>query len=374
MKTSDDFKRAIGPADEAFTACVRRTLTQCKVMEEEEPMKKKISTGLVLALVLLLAAAAALAAATQWGILDFLSSYNQNVLPDAANLIQKNVTQTGGVSELATFALREGLYDGNEVYMVIEAHPASENLLLLGPDLTPDDAMRHLGPKFEGNNVTINDYAASAGKTIVNINLADQRMYDGLDGVVSSIDYLLEEDGTLVLMVRGELSSEATELPIELICFANTTEDGAKAQSALDLKQTKLAFTLSSTPGGTGKQSAQSVVFADCGVEVDSVTLTPSALCTYVRIGYRVIDAEAFAKADDGLWFEFLDKNGARIEDGVGGGSVEPQDALASPGDGAYYVQTSSLAAMNELPQTLTLRGYNCWTKDRYEAHEVEIK
>lgn len=31
--------------------------------------------------------------------------------------------------------------------------------------------------------------------------------------------------------------------------------------------------------------------------------------------------------------------------------------------------QTDSLAAMDALPDTVTLRAYNCWTKERYETH-----
>ena len=38
MKTREDFKRAIGPADERFVLRVHQTLAQLK--KEEQPMKK----------------------------------------------------------------------------------------------------------------------------------------------------------------------------------------------------------------------------------------------------------------------------------------------------------------------------------------------
>ena len=37
-------------------------------------------------------------------------------------------------------------------------------------------------------------------------------------------------------------------------------------------------------------------------------------------------------------------------------------------------VQSGSLAAREELPETVTLRAYNCWTRERYESHELILE
>ena len=74
---------------------------------------------------------------------------------------------------------------------------------------------------------------------------------------------------------------------------------------------------------------------------------------------------EKYRLTDDGLWFEYLDENGDIIGSGaLGGGSIGPinESTLRNR-------QTDSLAAMDALPDTVTLRAYNCWTKERYETH-----
>ena len=66
MKKEMDFSRAFGRADERFACCVKATLSQLK-MQEEEKMKKKISWGVIaIALALILAMAAAVALTIQW--------------------------------------------------------------------------------------------------------------------------------------------------------------------------------------------------------------------------------------------------------------------------------------------------------------------
>ena len=61
-----DKKTAYGEVPDHF-----RLLVATAIMEEEKPMKRKISVGLVLAIVLILAAVTALSVAGRFGVLDF---------------------------------------------------------------------------------------------------------------------------------------------------------------------------------------------------------------------------------------------------------------------------------------------------------------
>lgn len=365
MKTADDFKRAIGSADEAFSACVRRTVAQL-IANEEEPGVKKLHTGLVVGFVLLLMSTIAIAAAAKWGVLDFLTERSGGgaPLPETAGFVETDIAQRGGHTDCATIALREAVYDGNAVYMVLEAKPTSDDILLIGPDAMPDDRMVNFGTQFTEQDGTLSDYAVAHNKSrLVWLSLGDRATQEGLDGVVDAVDYLLEEDGTLVFMVKGTVAEKAAELPISLVCV--TTE---QIEQTYQKQSASLDFTLTKTPDSERAASAQSAVFADCGVEVTQVALSRSPIATYVRIAFSVIDREAFAQKGDGLWFEFLDENDKRIEGGaIGMGSVEQ----VAEGE---YVQTDSLAAMETLPDSVTLRAYNCWTKERYDTATIPLK
>lgn len=367
MKTSDDFRHDMGQAGPAFEASVRRTLAQLQSSEEEHPVKK-LSTGLVIALSILLIVTIAVAAAAQWGIFDFLSyrGWADRALPDAQQFVETKVPQQSGATEYAAFTLREAIYDGEKTYLVVAAAPMKENVLLVGPDTLPEDPMIDLGPQFAGSTLCVADYARQQGKDmLVSVNVADRAAMQGLEGCVNSLDYILENDGSLVLMITGNRPSSGAELPIELSCYTTPLDEGAAAPAP-----TTLSFTLASAQNTASVSSKQSAIFADCGVEVTSVTLTASPMNTYVRIEFTVTDRDAYAKTDDGLWFEFLDENGQRIPSGTdGGGSVEPIGS-----DGLSFVQKESLAAMEPLPKTVTLRGYNCWEKNRYETHTFEME
>lgn len=114
--------------------------------------------------------------------------------------------------------------------------------------------------------------------------------------------------------------------------------------------------------------STEPVVYSDCGVRVDKVTLTGSAMAIYADIEYTVIDKEKFAGTDGGLWFEFVDENGNWLPSG------------ASSGEGIikideyHYVQKVSLQASETLPSRIILRAYNGLGENRYETHVFEMK
>lgn len=362
MKTADDFKHAIGTADEAFAACVRRSVAQLIASEEEPKVKKH---GWIITFALLLMSAVALATAAKWGVLDFLTRSSTGApLPEATELIQTDIAQHGGETAAATISLREAVYDGNAVYMVLEAKPTSNDILLIGPDAMPEDKMVNFGSQFTEKDGTLADYALTRNKCrLVWVSLGDAAAQDGLDGIVDSIDYLLEEDGTLAIMIKGANLGNTETLPVSLVCVTNeqTVDQPQNQRATLD-------FTLSKAPDGVRATSTQNAVFADCGVEVTQITLTQSPIATYVRITFNVIDEAAFAQTDDGLWFEFLDESDRRLAGGaIGIGSV------SQCADGGYE-QIDSLFAMETLPDAVTLRAYNCWTKDRYETHTIPLK
>lgn len=375
MKTKDDFKRALGPADPGFEHCIHQTLTKLYQNEEDKPVKK-ISTSLILVMVLLLIVAVAFAAASQWGVLDFMEKRGGTaspVLPAAADLIQQNVQQKGGETDQATFSVREAIYDGQQLYMVIAVTPKADNLLLLGSGVAPSDPMGRMGPGFEEQSQTIMGYAnQQGGLTLLRTHIFDEASAMGMEGYFNEMDSVLEEDGTLVYMLRGPYTAQESPLSVKLICLVTPFVDVA-VNDVLDIdqeQQAELTFTLQDAEVSRTVASREPVEFADCGVRVDRVTLSGTAMSTQVQVEFTVVDEAAFALMDGGLWFEFLDESGNVIPDGVGGGSVGPVPGSEEP----KYTQNSAMAAVETLPTQITLRAYNALDKNRYEAHVFELQ
>lgn len=115
----------------------------------------------------------ALAITNTWGILDFLRGrrIDTKVLPEAADIVQKDVAQEGGQTELVTFTVREAVLDGQNYYIVVDAKPSSPDYLLLGPDAAPSDPIVNMGPLFSDKTGTIADYASEKKKEIIHTSV-----------------------------------------------------------------------------------------------------------------------------------------------------------------------------------------------------------
>ena len=351
-------------------------------------MKRKLSLSAAIAVAAcLILATAALAAANHWGLFDFLNSgQSGGALPEAAQIVATDPPQEGGEGALASFKLREAVYDGEYVYMVVDVTPA-EGLLLLGPDALPPDPMSNM-TKDASTSMTIGEYAEANDLQMAVVGIGNAAA-DGVEGVVSSLDWRLEADGTLVFMLSGEAPQGALDA-LEVALSCNVTplvpapegegitmqyyEPGAKDPTSRfigydadegNVQRGKLSFTLTAAGASEALTCELKIEYPGCGVRVDSVAFNPSPMALYYQIHYTVVDEAAYAATEDGLWFEFLDANGERLPSGATwGGEVKPQ------ADGSF-VQSGSLSAQSDLSEIVTLRAYNCWTKERYEGSEV---
>lgn len=305
----------------------------------------------------------ALALSNAWGIRDFLSGKRIDagveVLPEVIDLVEKDVPQESEQTEMASFKVREGIFDGQNVYIVVEVKPTSPDYLLLGSDATPSDPVGNMGPLFQSEIGTIADYARLNNKTPIHTWL----------GVIKelpsySLDFILEDDGTLVYMLSGRYdAADAGSLELHLTCgvapFIGQSIDTQNEQ------RIELSCTLQNTVAKDSVANESSATYNDCGVRVEKITLTGSPMAIYAEIEFTVIDKEKFAETDGGLWFEFIDENGNRLPSGAAtAGTIEAADD-----NGVCYIQKDSIQAAEILPGEIILRGYNSWEKNRYEAH-----
>lgn len=388
---SRDFRRAFGKPDADFVSTLQGTLRRLRE-EEERPMKRKWSLSAAIALAAcLIFASAALAAANHWGLFDFLNQWRDaGTLPEAAQIVVADPPQAGGEGALASFRLREAVYDGEYAYLIVDATPA-EGLLLLGPDALPPDGMRSL-TRDDSSPLTIGEYAEANGLQMAVVSLHLAADAEGLEGGLSSgLDWRLEPDGTLVFMLSVEVPPQVGDaLEGTLLCsvtplipapegegitvesFEPDSDEPVSAFIGYDVdaqrvQRSELSFTLTAAGASDVLAAGLDAAYPGCGVRVDAITLTPSPMALYYEIHYTVTDEAAYAAAEEGVFFEFLDEDGERLPDGAGSVSS------ATPQEDGSFVQSGSLAAQSGLPEHVTLRAYNCWTKERYESHELTL-
>jgi hypothetical protein len=210
MWDTDDLKNAFGRADSGFKNKVYLTLAGLPASKENRAMKRiSFKAVIAAAAVCVMFGSAALALTNTWGIMDFISGRTSaQVLPEAEQLVQTDVdqqvvktdvNQQGEQEGLVTFTVREAVYDGKGIFVVVDAKPISGDYLLLGTDMMPSDQMLNMGPLWENTAGTIADYAQEHGKTMLHtwVNTGDW------DWGATSIDFVLQEDGTLTYMLSG---------------------------------------------------------------------------------------------------------------------------------------------------------------------------
>lgn len=366
MRNINELANAFSQADDGFVDNVYNTLSNLQKKKSRKPTKityYRIVAGI--AIFCLLSTGTVLALTNTWGILDFLSDRRNNVkvLPEASAIVQKGVPQEGTQTDFAAFKVREAVYDGQSIYIVLDVKPSLSKYLLLGPDAYPSDHIANMGPMFSGETGTIADYARENNKVMLLTSVV-------ISGANCSIDYLLEEDGALVYMISGRFTGDSGGTDVELGCVATPViiENGKYMRDMENRKDTTILATLKNTGTQEAVTSIEPEVFSGSGVRVDKITLMSSAISTYAEIEFTVIDAEKYAETEGGLWFEFLDSYGERIPNGASaGGGIESIDETR-------YIEKISLQAMEKLPSEVILRGYNCWDKNQYETHTFKMK
>ena len=386
-----DFRAAFGKPDADFVSCVQYTLRRLRE-EEERPVKRKLRLSAAIAVAAcLILATAAFAAASHWGLFDFLDQGGDSgALPEAAEIVATDPPQQGGAGELASFRLRETVYDGEYVYMVVDATPA-DGILLLGPGLLPPDAMRDL-TKEDSDAMTIGEYAEANDLQMAIVGISTAAAAEGAEDAITSFDWRLEADGTLVFMLSGDAPRGAGDaFETTLLCSVTPLvsapegegiimqyfeEDGEEPVSKYigydvdeaHIQRSELAFALTAAGSAEAQAYDLGAAYPGCGVRVERVTFEPSPMALYYEIRFTITDEAAYAATEDGVQFEFLDANGERLPDGA---TMSGQTAAQADGS---LVQSGSLSAQSDPSQIAALRAFNCWTKERYESHELTLE
>ena len=367
----------------------RRTLAAARGKEERPIMKRKLSAALVAALIIAALSAVALAAAGRAGMLDFLSRYQGTYIPEnAGDFIESNVAtlEEGAL----TVTVRELYYDGRTARMTVDVTPQDDKLLLLGTDCSMLDSWQSLAQPMNAawddvdTRTVLDVYRAGGYTSAARIHLWTNEAETGsADG---AMDYTLGEDGTLTIYLEQSYASDLPEreitLHLDAIPFSDpqsdTLDDAARQTITQQLTMTAVNAEPTAQAQAEVYVSAEPIVYESIGVRVDSVRIEVKPLELYAAIEYTIIDRALYAKTDDGLWFEFIDPDSTaeapydqRLTGGLStSGSSHPTDGDSQTA--THFIQEETLGK-NELRSSYTLRAFECWNKQRFDTHTLDM-
>lgn len=357
-----------------------KTLYAMRGSEERSPkMKRKFSVALVFALVAVLAVAVALAVANHAELLDYMNASSEAQIPyDAASYIKQG-TESGEGSMFGV-NVREKFYDGRTLRLTVDAAAKAPKTLLYGLDFFPEDSWQDLitltydGVDPSDERSILDVYRENGYEQMMRIRLnvlskAENDLADTTQEVV------LNDDGTLTFFYVMEFETDEPAREIELSASAKKVMEKDEKTESDDEETVEIAFAVEKeNSGGETAVSAEPVEYESIGVRVDKVSMTAGPLEINYDIEYTVVDAEKFKKTDGGLWFEFIDPNSTetepyaqRLKEGFS------STGEVAPVDGTHYRQTGTLS-LDEKAGSYTLRAYECWEKQRFDTHEIQMK
>lgn len=377
---------------------MQRTLRAAQGKEQKVYMKKKISLAIVFTLIAVMLGTAALAAASRWGMLDFMDRYAvEHYIPeDAQTYVETNVAAME--NEWVTVNVRELYYDGRTSRMTVDVTPKDKNVLIVGEDVSLSDPFINLTHEYvmDGENDMRSVYEVIQDKGYEQVYVANVSLTStagGMEGMIAgSMDYILGDDGTLTIFCQEEYAQDVAKRDAAISVIVMPFDQPLTPESYAnydkrDVLETPITLTASVNPTDAPAQDGQianvyvsdaPVEYENVGVRIDRVLLEVKPQEIYATVEYSVTDQAKYDATDGGLWFEFIDpqKEGAyweqRLAAGLsGGGSAGPIDNTQE--NPTKFRQTEMLGK-NELREVYTLRAFDAWEKERYETHEITVR
>ncbi|MBE5810663.1 MAG: DUF4179 domain-containing protein [Clostridiales bacterium] len=308
--------------------------------KEERPVRMKKFVAIVLAVVLMLTTTAAVAA--ELGLFDFLQkTMGQSVLPGANELVQTNVAY--GETDDVTFTVKQAVYDGKSVSLLVEMRAKDEETMLMGSIWSPDEQIGWYESFMEGveanDERTFVQYSAENGYTrfasaSVRINAGDESQIEHWNNNVLTVLYSFSAEG-------DELA-----LPFE---FRSRTYTYDTTYHMDELQRISDEITLTACEPLWTVSSKQSFDAPGFGIRVDGVTITGTPVQSYWTISYTVTDVET---ARNTPWnANIVDMEKKYIDGGAlgMGGSAMPEY------NGQQLTYTGAINAMEQPPTELMI-------------------
>lgn len=385
--------------DEMASVQVSAPLRQRTLATGKEPkqMKRKMSLGLAIAFALstLLCCAVAIAAASRWGMLDFVDRYSaEHYIPeDAQDYVRTDVLTME--NDQVTICIRELYYDGRIARMTADVTPKGEKVLLVGEGMCMEDPFINLTRTYvtDGDNDMRSIYQVIQEEGYAQVYAANVSLLGAdEDMIAGSMDFILGEDGTLTIYAQEEYRNDLPEREATISAIIMPFDQPLTLQSEANydrraILETPVTLTASErtadvadkADGSAGVYISEApAAYPSVGVLVDRLILEVKPLEIYATVEYTITDTEAYDKMEGGLFFEFIDtdKEGAPYEQRLAKGLSGSGWAAPAQGEGEIatkYCQRETLGR-NELHETYQLRAFNAWDKTRFETCEIAVR
>ncbi len=329
--TEKELRQALQGSVEAVSLSEAAKAAIMEEAKEDRPMKRKLSAGLVLVLVMLLLTTAALAAGRD--ILEWIehSAGKENLLPGAQEMVQHPLAEKE--TEHATYTVREAIYDGRAVYLLLDIKPREANTFLLNGYQWAERPVSRYVTGAEHLEQSLADYAAEHGYTrFLSVGALPEALVRG--ALQSSW-----QDGVLTLLMEWEASGDT--LPVALRLWVEN-EAGERTWDSL-------SFTLTA-PKVLWERSAQPVAeVPDYGLRIDALSLSGTALAAYYQVDYAITDYSLFPGE---VFFDLMDEQGNYLHRGAL--SVIGSDGILD-NDGDMRIWRGGVEAMAQPPERLVL-------------------
>lgn len=325
----EDFHRLYGEIPEAYSERVHRTLSRLPSQTQRARIAKRRIALLLAALLLLICGT--VYAAARWGLVDFFDLYGG--MPQSAVKIVSQVAAEYDAGEVVV-VLREAIADSFSYHITAEVRPVlPEEIYLLPPML--DGSMEDELGKAGGRRLL----AAS-----LYVEGADP---DGDQG----IEWNTEDDGTLVYVLSGKLTTQADAVQLSLLLVLTDYGVTGNADETSKTRQS-IPFTLPISQGAQTRRVEIGKEVEGSGVWLEYADFTTTPLATYYAVACSLApDALDWQRADfqEG-WFtlSFVDENGDWTYGSPtgGGGYTEQLDA-------SHALHHGTLRPLEPLPETM---------------------
>lgn len=261
-------------------------------------MKKFVAIAMVAVLML----TASVGIAAELGMFDFLArKMGQEVLPEATNLVQSNVAY--GETDHVTYNVKQAVYDGKSVSLMVEMRAKDEGTFLLGDGWMLDDPYGAIAYTTEremlSDSRTIGEYAKENGYTrFLNVSVEL-----GIRSDVAGVEEWQNNVLTVVYSLNAE--GDVLNLPIEYFSFDMETGDTQRKADEIILTAASPLWQVSSN---------QTFVLPDYGIRIDGMSVTGTVLQSYWEVHYTITDAE---KASGFYWFDLYTAQGETLPRGI---------------------------------------------------------
>lgn len=348
MKTGEDFRREFPEMEEGFQVAAHQVLQILHEGRVERHMRLRPAI-LVAALLVLLMGVSVAATWERWSLDDFIPENRITVTDEEWRSMVDAFEPVTVQTSVAEITVREALFDGYALYIVIDARPKGESVFFV-PEGSEMAAPAREAACSLPDDITLREYIALNGYS------RTYEVYLGTDmgGMTFMPEMELNEDGTATFYLRQRLQKPRIQAePVDVTLYVSMCSDAVRypcnAEMLLSIDQLPV---LEETVSAEGVRHE----FANSGVALSNLQLIRTPLSTYVTADAEIIDEAAYQARIGSYVIKFADTNGAECDAGpfnLRGFMCDPVDRNHT--GPLYYTATLT---MQKLPDAIAVMEY----------------